>query len=342
MTVELSRLNTFEGGTAGGNITVANSGGASGDPFSFILFNNASVGAAGNSAITYLASAAVLGTLGCHFSSSGTSASYLRWDVSGTGPYAFVSARIKSFPGNPAATVPLLELRSASLASAFLTIRTDGTVRINDRTNAGIAASTSPALTPGASYTFELSSAPGTTTTNGYLAMTIYRADGTVFHTWSSSAVNSGDQPIAQARIDAPLSASGWSSGLDIDNCRVALASADSDWLGPFNPATPPNASGSVTAGAAIIDASASTGSALDFAIALQSGPPDSGAATLIGNGKWWVPQPADTDAVWRVTVTDTTTGLTDTVDVTVPHLTTETSLMPTLRYFDGVTIQTI
>lgn len=342
MTVELSRLNTFEGGTAGGNITVANSGGTSGDAFSFILFNNASVGAAGNSAITYLASAAVLGTLGCHFNSSGTSASYLRWDMSGTGPYAFASVRIKAFPGNPSATVPLLELRSAALASGFLTIRTDGTVRVNDRTNAGIAASTSPVLTPGASYTFEFSAAPGTTTTNGYLAMTIYASDGSVFHTWSSNAVNAGDQPIAQARFDAPLTTSGWASGLDIDNCRAALASASSDWLGPFNPATPPNASASATAGAAIIDASASTGSDLDFAIELLAGPPDSGAATLIGEGKWWVPQPADTDAVWRVTVVDTTTSLEDTVDVTVPHLTTETSLMPTLRYFDGVTIQTV
>lgn len=341
MAVELSRLNTFEGGAPGTNITAANSGGTSGDPFSFVFYNNASVGSTGNAAIAYSATAAVLGARGCQFAASGTTASYLRWDFSGAGPYAFASVRVKAFPANPAATVPLLELRSASLAGGFLTLRTDGTVRVNNRANTSIAASASPALVVGNSYTFELAIKPGTTTTDGYLGMRIYNADGTIFHEWSSTAVDAGVDPIAQARIDAPLTSSAWSN-LDIDNAQARLASLASDWIGHYNPVTPPNAVASVTAGVAIIDASGTTGGAsLDYAIAQISGA-STGPATAIAENIWWVHQHATEDSVWRVTVTDTATALTDTVDVTVPHIPIASPLMPTLRYFDGTTIQTV
>lgn len=220
---EVLRANTFEGGTAGTNVTAVNSGGDSGDAFNFVFYNNASVGPSGNAAITYAAAAAVQGLMGCHFVASGTSATYLRWDMTGSGPYAFVATRIKAYPGPPAASVPLFDLRSSALAGAFLSLRTDGTVRARNRTNTDIVASTSPALVTGNSYTFELSAKPGTTTTDGYIAFRILNANGTVFHSWSDAAVDAGVNPLVQSRVNAPLAASGW-TGLDVDNVRAWLA----------------------------------------------------------------------------------------------------------------------
>lgn len=238
MTVELIRRNSFDAGVDGGVITAANSGGTSGNPFSFVFYNNASVGSGGNAAVAYAAAAAVDGPLGCHFASTGTSSTYLRWDLGTiTGPYVFASARWKAFPGAPTEPVNVLEIRSATLGAAYLKIRPTGAVRVADRSNTDIVDSQSPALVPGESYTFELAAAPGTEETNGYLAVTIYRSDGTVFHTWSSSTVNAGVAALAQVRIMAPLATSSWATGLDIDNAQARVATSAADWIGPFVPA---------------------------------------------------------------------------------------------------------
>lgn len=306
--------NTFEGGTDGANITVANSGGASGDAFGVIVYNNVSVGSSGNAGITYSASSAKQGSLGVNFIPAANT-SYLRHDV----PVSETGTRIVSevtlrFPSNPAATFMIMRAHSSSNASlGALILRTDGRIAVYDATNVEITASRMvSALAANTDYIAALAVQPGTTTANGTLEYRIYDSShSTVLFSWSSTAVNAGTTAPAFMRYFGPVATSGWSAyGLDMT--RSLITDNASAWIAVF-----PDANATVSAPVAVIDATSSTGATISLSITQVSGP--SGSATQIATGIWRVPVPEDTDTVWRVTASDSNGG-TDQTTVTVSH----------------------
>ena len=105
--------NTFEGGTNGANLTVAGSGGASGDAFDTIVVNNAAKNG-GGPAVQYLTAAAIQGALGLRITTQAAT-SYVRW--SDPTPGARGVARLPFyFNGNPSAQLDLATIRADACA----------------------------------------------------------------------------------------------------------------------------------------------------------------------------------------------------------------------------------
>lgn len=112
---------------------------------------------------------------------------------------------------------------------------------------------------------------------------------------------------------------------IDYDTVRVA-----DDWVGPLAPSFNAVATQARTV---TIDATGSTGSGLTYSIAATSG--DTGTPVQIAAGKWVVPAPSTSDAVYTVTVTDGT----NTSDI---PLTITKTVGGTLNYWDGSVWQTL
>ncbi len=130
------------------------------------------------------------------------------------------------------------------------------------------------------------------------------------------------------AVLGAKSNTSTWASTFWIDNFIVDDAATDIvTGIGA------PSAVATISSASYLINASGSSGSSLTYDIAQVSGP--SGSAVADGTGKWLVPVPSGTDAVWRVTVTQSDNQEAAT-NVTVPAMSSSSGSSPlstTLRW---------
>jgi hypothetical protein len=109
---------------------------------------------------------------------------------------------------------------------------------------------------------------------------------------------------------------------IDYDTITIA-----DDWIRFVD--TPVSAVATISDPLVLIDATSSTGNnPISYAISPKSG--DTGTQTEIAEGKWLVPVPISSNAVYTVTVSDS--GGSDSADVTVPQRASGGSL----RYYDG------
>lgn len=208
--------NIAEGGTNGANVSVANSGGISGDAFDTIVVNNAAVNA-GNAAITYASSAALAGALGFKLIPKASS-SYLRWTDPTPGIRGGVRRSYKHVAA-PGAQTELCSIRvvgggplgdSVGAAAGAVVVTPAGGLAANTAGTTHSASIFTP--TVGTTYQVELHVEKGTTTTDGKVWFRVYSADGaTVLHTWTATNVNTRSSNPYQYRWGgATTTATGW------------------------------------------------------------------------------------------------------------------------------------
>jgi len=308
--------NSVDGGVPGSNVTSANSGGSSGSAFTQVVWNNASVGTTGNAGITYATSTLFGDSLVVRINAG--SNDYIRWDASDGGRCVVgFPLVIPAGPDYPNATDTIATIRnSTGNMGAFIT-RTDGKVAVQDATAATVTASISASALAAGVYYVELGAAKGTGTNNGTLEYRVYDlADYTTpVLSWTSSAQNAGTTDPAQARFYGPVTGTAYASR-DFGKLRALFTSDTSAWLGPFA-ATPPDAVFAVTGPFYLIDGTGSTGDN-PLTYATEESTATGKSIFSIATGKWLAAADA-VAATFTGTVTDTSTTLTDSVNVDVP-----------------------
>lgn len=313
--------NNCEGGVDGTNVTVAGSGGASGDAFTNLVVNNNGANA-GSVNIQYRFAAAITGGMGIRLTPGSASLpSYVRYDVTGdeTRPGARVEFKYAQHPGSE---WDIIIIRNATATLATATIHTDGDILLrNGSTN--VAVSRSPVeMTPGKWYAVELLIEPDAS--NGRISLLVENlTDGTIHHQHSEPGLATAAGPARQYRYGNLTTAI--LPYVDLDNFRAGVF--PSGWIGRA-PNTPPTvnagADQNVTEGATVhlaATASDPDGSVASYAWTFDH--PTSGAPALTGAS---TASPSFTAGaagqlyVLRCTVTDNlgATGV-DTVEVRVP-----------------------
>lgn len=230
--------NTFEGGVDGQNITVANSGGASGNAWSYIFVNGAST-PAGGAVLKYAASAARAGALGCA-AASGYTSSYLRWDNASGGSRGVIRAPVRFDSGIPVGTVLSIALIYNSTATmSGIAVRGTGTayrIVVRNATGADITPSQWTAAI-NTLYWVEVAATKGTTTSDGTIELKVYAADGTTeLWSWSSSTENTGTANVYQGRFMANNTYDWAFDDVQFDSDKP------SGWLGPVSSPSIPTA----------------------------------------------------------------------------------------------------
>lgn len=223
--------NSFEGGTNGAQITVANSGGASGDAFSYICYNNASY-PNGNANLVYSTAAAKAGSMGARLT-LGTATTYLAWSKPTGAGSRIVARRPWRQASSPGSAATILALRNASATIATAIIRTTGAIRICDNTGVSTTGSNYQ-LSNNTDYWIELAVTNGTTTSNGRVELKVYASDGTT-ELWSydsGTTLNCGTTTPQDARFATHLSTNGWATD-DLDEIQFNN-NLPSGWIGPF------------------------------------------------------------------------------------------------------------
>lgn len=322
--------NTFEGGAAGTNITTANSGGASGDAFSFIIVQGANAGTGSANAQYVSTHPAKNGSLSLQFT-LGASSSYVGWTESASANRFVVEFPIY-FPALPSAAVVLATIRHASGTMTEARLATTGRVQAYAQTSS-VTGALSNVLSPNTLYWGQLAVTKETATGagNGLVELRILNADRSVnFTSTATATLSTTPNNAAQYRIGGATSASGWTT-LFVDDAQAgALASGWPDELVFDDPPTIDVTEGSYY----VADFTGSTegsGGAIAFTIAYTSGENNSAGILEPINGLFLIPQ---TQAVSTYTVTATdTTGTYDTV-VSVPPLTVADTVQRS--YFDG------
>ncbi|MCV2395906.1 hypothetical protein OEB99_16445 [Actinotalea sp. M2MS4P-6] len=214
----MGKLNTFEGGTDGATITVANSGGASGDAFAIEPQPTS-----GNQ-WTYEADAAHRGTLGARRVLDATGG-YLRLDVAapggrtGAGGWFYLPA----VPSSSAAGV-VIQARSAADATIYNCVfRSTGSfAHAPGGTINTSAANQSPAITVPAWYHVECWLYVDTANAANDTAQIVIRDESwaVVWDHTLTGASGMGTVDPARFRLGGVTNAGGWSV-MDLDDLRV-------------------------------------------------------------------------------------------------------------------------
>lgn len=318
--------NTFEGGSDGVAITVANSGGASGTAFGTVQPTT------GNR-WQFEADAAIAGTMGTRRILDATSG-YLRGDDMSGGTRGGLR-RPFTVEVAPATAMVVAQIRTAADAlMAELRLNTDRTFRITAGATS-VSASASPALTVGQTYWLEMFATAGTTTANGRVEYGIWDSAGTLVHSYDTGAtVNTGTAVPQAYRLGGFSTASGYSFD-QMDS--VQWGAKASGWHGGVGNEAPTVLAGSdqnVASGATV----SLTGTAADTDGTIASRQwtfdyPTTGTPTLTGAtsaNASFVAGAAGSLYILRHTVTDNL-GATasDVVEVRVPTSTTTASHLP-------------
>lgn len=221
--------NTFAGGTNDTQITVGNSGGASGDPFAHIFANGSAVNVAGSPLLTYSNALAGLGLPMTVVLDAGsaTGDTYLRWDSAETAG-RYVARRGFYFTGTTTSTRPLLIVRNASGVIGSINWRSTpaNSLGLAVGTGSVVAESASAALSPNTLYWLELAVTPGT---GGNLSIRILSASESEVHSYSHNA-DLADGPVVQYRFGGPRAEA---SGLEYLG-QLQAGPLSSGWLGPI------------------------------------------------------------------------------------------------------------
>ena len=333
--------NTFEGGTNGANLTVAGSGGASGDAFDTIVVNNAAKNG-GGPAVQYLTAAAIQGALGLRITTQAAT-SYVRW--SDPTPGARGVARLPFyFNGNPSAQLDLATIRSEgggplgdSAGAAMISLVCASTGRIAIAP-AGSTDAASQFLLPSVGlYWIEFAGTKGTTTTDGKGELRVYAADGTtLLHNYTNSACNCRSSNAWQYRWGGVTTATGYTY-VDLDSIQAGALTGTS-FHGPLAN-TPPtissiSAAQNVAAAASVscsVTASDPDGTIASYAWTVDycstTSPTLSGASTATCT---FTAPAAGNLVVLKCTVTDNGGATTSsTSEVRVPSSSTPLTILP-------------
>jgi hypothetical protein len=130
----VSRRWTAEGGADGATVTIANSGGGSGDPLDDAL-------AGAGATLAYRASQAARGTRSVEIATGGSSAqTYMAWVFS---PTSILYGRFYIRPtGTPPSLTTIFSFRSVSTVRALIQMTTSGQIRVSDANLATVTTST--------------------------------------------------------------------------------------------------------------------------------------------------------------------------------------------------------
>ncbi|MCL2037647.1 hypothetical protein FWG95_01425 [Candidatus Saccharibacteria bacterium] len=315
-------LNTFEGGTNGTAISVANSGGASGTAFAGIIANGVGVTSSPN--IVFSTAAAQTGTLGCRMTLDATT-SYLLMNASATMTDRVYIRFKATYPG-PANASGVVNSMAVLLANAgsnrviYVNVGNDnrpflGITNSNTWLNGGAGqVDTRPptGITPGAKYTFivVVGKASAADATDGELGFRILDSSDSIVHSWTGTG-NTGVADFSGARYGTATNTLGWTT-FDFDD--VELGDVASGW--------PPGSGGTtvaVTTGsyqtADFTGSTSGAGNTLSFSIAFTSGQNNSSGIKQPMSGLFLIPR-GTADSVYTVTVNDGGTLTTQAVNV--------------------------
>lgn len=315
-------LNTFEGGTNGATISVANSGGTSGTAFSAVVANGSGVSSSSN--IVYSSAAAQTGNLGCRITLDAAT-SYLLMNASATMTGRVYLRFNATYPGPANAsgvvnTMAVLLANSGSNRVIYVNVGNEGRpflgiTNSNTWLNGGAGqVDTRPptALTPGAKYTFivVVGKASAAGATDGELGYRILDSGGNIVHTWTGTG-NTGVADFNGARFGVATNTAGWTT-FDFDD--VELGDIASGW--------PPGSGGTTVAvttdsyqTADFTGSTSGSGNTLSFSISFTSGQDNSSGIKQPMSGLFLIPR-GTTDSVYTVTVNDGDTLTTQTVNV--------------------------
>lgn len=321
--------NTFDGGTESGQITVGNSGGASGDPFTDIIWNNASVAGSGVPQLVYSAAAASQGVRGCMGSVVASTIDYFRKDdPSPAGTRGSIRLTF-TYSGIPSALTGQCHIRSASALMGALSINNAGKVVMQNAAGTSVTASTSSAtvsgkinagvLVSGRKYVLVGAATAGTTTSNGTLAWRLYdHATGTLIDSWTSSTENAGTANPAVGRFYIP---SIWPvSTYPLDDVWFATSDNVNYWLPAPSLPAPTLDIDQVADNVVDLRGSASGDStSLTFPTPTHVSGPTLTVSSL-DPGLWLFSQDSAVDAVYAVS-TQQGDGQTSSSNVTIPAL---------------------
>jgi RHS repeat-associated protein len=225
--------NSAEGGTNGTTVTVANSGGASGDPFSVVTRGT-------GAALTFATAAAEHGSLGYSLTATSGTTTAVTWNG-----YNATSAAVRFYynPGStlPSTTVRLLDVRNSTGTAARVLMTSSNQLIVQNA--AGTTLKTFPTtLSANTWYRIELGvsiSATAATVNAAY-----YPGDSTtpVDTAYSTSSANTGTANITTISIGDTTSGT-WAGTAYFDD--LAAQPATTSYIGPVP--TAPGAPTSVT-----------------------------------------------------------------------------------------------
>lgn len=258
------------------------------------------------------------------FPAGGLSAKFA---TTGGGP---ATVRLRFAAAHTVGAVDVTRRRTAAVAAArvFLTARHSGGVifRVVENTNGSFAlqtnagtqvgSATSAGLIPasgGVRYEITYTLASGA---NSDITVKAYDEAGTLLGTSAHTGVDLGAASYSAVAVDVGSPVSGTADTVWVDT--VQLQDGSDTPIGPYTDAAPPAAAVDEVAGY-VVDATGSTpgaGGDLTYGITQTSGTPT--PVIQVTDGLWVIPQ-GSTATVWTVTVTESGTLDTDTIDVTVP-----------------------
>ena len=225
-----SLTNTAGGGTNGVAVTLANSGGTSGDAFN--------VSKPTGSTIEFSTAAGMDGSLGYEITTTDTVAVFLAWDDLPEST-RWVGAFEFKVPSMPTSAINISRFKGVNTAAASLFLTAAGKLQLYNSGAAAISASLfSTSLTANTEYRIEYAITQGSTSTSGVAQIALYAHGGTTaIETKSVTGQNfdGAAGPISQFRV-GQVAASAWDGVTYFDTIRVEnLASG---FIGPMDTGT--------------------------------------------------------------------------------------------------------
>lgn len=211
--------NTAEGGTIGGDVTAANSGGASGDAWDNVLRATADGGA-------FIYDDEHARGTAAYKITSATSPVWAGWDSGSVGTLTEAWGRLYLWlPAVPSAELALVRVRSGGSQSARIAITSSGLLILRQASNAAVATSTGTVPT-GQWVRIEWHIIAATT--NGTIEARVYgSADSETITETMSSSTAALTAAVDEVQYGPVGSEDGHTYWLD------DLAATDVDWLGP-------------------------------------------------------------------------------------------------------------
>ena len=291
--------NTAEGGTNGAAVTVANSGGASGDALAVVTIS-------GGGAVTYDSAAAHGGALG--FKSTIAAASenaYVTLDITSS-PQATIRAffpGVSAYPSTGEVSLVSLRTTGAGTAVATLVLANTGQIRVR---SASSAATTGTFVVPlNTPFYVDLNAVPGVDAATGTIRAKVYmNSSTTASDTIASSTTNAGTLPIRFAR--AGIIAGPAAYTLRYDDIMV-----DPDGSFPLVATTnPPTLALNGSTTKAVIDLTGSTSSPAGATLTTSISPM-SASVKKVSELFYSIERPTTGPIVYTVVLTDLGTGRT-------------------------------
>jgi len=309
--------NTFEGGTNGVAVTSGNSGGGSGDAWTF-------VGPSAGSAFTYTNTPPWGGAgLACRFVPHASNSYYLRWDLAESVAGRGVMRLEMQVPAAPSGNTNLMQLRNLVSDGTMCIVAMDSSRRIFVLDGGGttLTSLTSSAYSVGDRLVIEVAATKASSdagpTYNGIVALRVEnKTTSTIHEPTPVTTARTRTADPGQYRFFGISQSTGWTE-VFFDGCRAGQQA--SGWLGPAGVEAPTLAlDGQVVHLIDATDSSVASGS-LSYAITQDSGP--SATPTEISAGRWIVTPDSAASRVYLVTASGSLGG-SDSGLYTVPPLT--------------------